>query len=173
MPPQGATTMKVPILYNWLPDGCDRRVLTSFTSQVITEALTQGQVGPNPETSVLYVADEEMREINRMYAGKDRPTDVLSFAMREGESLALPPEEESPGELLGDLVVSLETAQRQAVKQGHSLRREVAILLIHGTLHLLGYDHHTAPGKAGQADTARMRQAEKHCIVNLERRMIL
>jgi len=165
--------MKVPIQYNWLPEGCDRRALTSLTSQVIAEALTQGEAGPNPETSVLYVADEEMRAINRMYAGKDRPTDVLAFAMREGENLSLPPEAQASGELLGDLVVSLETAQRQAEKQGHSLRREVAILLIHGTLHLLGYDHHTAPGKAGQADTARMRQAEKHCIRNLERRMIV
>ncbi len=165
--------MKVPIQYNWLPEGSDRRILSSLTSQVIAEALTQGEAGPNPETSVLYVSDDEMREINRMYAGKDRPTDVLAFAMREGENLTLPPEAEASGELLGDLVVSLETAQRQAEKQGHSLRREIAILLTHGTLHLLGYDHHTAPGKAGQTDTARMRQAEKHCIQNLERRMIV
>jgi probable rRNA maturation factor len=165
--------MKVPIQYNWLPEGGDRRILSSFTSLVIAEALTQGEAGPNPETSVLYVSDDEMREINRMYAGKDRPTDVLAFSMREGENLTLPPEVQAAGELLGDLVVSLETAQRQAEKQGHTLRREVAILLIHGTLHLLGFDHHTAPGKAGQADTARMRQAEKHCIRNLERRMIV
>jgi probable rRNA maturation factor len=146
--------------------------LASLTRQAIAEALTQGEEGTNPETSVLYVGDEEMREINRMYTGKNRPTDVLAFAMREGEDLALPPEAQASGELLGDLVVSLETAQRQAEKHGHTLRREVAILLIHGTLHLLGYDHHTPRGKpTGRHD--RMRQAEKHCLRNLERRMIV
>jgi probable rRNA maturation factor len=79
------------------------------------------------EVSVTIVNDEEIHRLNREYRGIDAPTDVLSF--------------ELGGELLGDIVISIETAVRQAKEYGHSLEREIAFLTIHGMLHLLGYNH--------------------------------
>jgi probable rRNA maturation factor len=86
------------------------------------------------ELSVRLIGDAEMQELNRDYRGHDRPTDVLSFAQREGQGGHL------AGPLLGDVVVSLETAKHQA-KNGFF--EEVMMLLVHGTCHLLGYDHET------------------------------
>ena len=87
------------------------------------------------ELSVLLCDDGFIQPLNKDYRGRDQPTDVLSFAMREGE-LADP---EDP--LLGDVVISVQTARRQAALQGHSAAREVQILLVHGLLHLLGQHH--------------------------------
>lgn len=83
-----------------------------------------------------------MHALNHEYRGKDKPTDVLSFALFEssGEGDIVFPGEENQF-ALGDLVVSIDTAARQAGELGHSLEREVAFLTIHGVLHLLGYDH--------------------------------
>lgn len=86
--------------------------------------------------SVLLVDDAAIRDLNRSYRGVDAPTDVLAFPMREGRFGRLAPE------LLGDVVISAETARRQA--PGGKLRAELALLLVHGILHLVGYDHHTA-----------------------------
>jgi len=104
---------------------------------------------PGAELSVCLVDDAYIRELNRRYRGKDSPTDVLSFPQWErpdGE----PPEagDDPAAALLGDVVISLETAARQAEEFGHSLQREVAFLVVHGVLHLLGHDHHTAAGEA-------------------------
>lgn len=109
------------------------------------------------ELSVLLVNDRRMRMLNRQYRGKDKTTDVLSFAMREGEQM--------PGEpmLLGDVVISLPTAGRQAAEKGHPLEREVAILLIHGILHLLGYDH-----EQGEREARRMERLERKLLKKLQ-----
>ncbi len=88
--------------------------------------------------NVTWVDDAQMREYNRVYRKIDKPTDVLSFPFWEGETLF--EGEEIP---LGDLVLSLETALRQAAELKHSLEDELAFLAIHGTLHLLGFDHDT------------------------------
>lgn len=82
--------------------------------------------------------DDEIQALNREHRGKDKPTDVLSFPFWEGETLWAG--EEIP---LGDLVLSLPTALRQAGELKHSLEREVAFLVVHGVLHLLGFDHDT------------------------------
>lgn len=87
------------------------------------------------ELSLLLVNDAQIRRLNQRYRRINRPTDVLAFPMLEGD--AFPPR----SQLLGDVVISLETAQKQAKKEGHALEREVKILLIHGILHLLGYHH--------------------------------
>ena len=87
---------------------------------------------------VSWTDDGQIQTINRDYRGKDKPTDVLSFPFWEGESLF--EGEELP---LGDLLISLETAVRQASELKHSLQHELAFLAIHGTLHLLGFDHDT------------------------------
>ena len=87
------------------------------------------------ELSVLLTNDAYIRELNRDYRDKDAATDVLSFAQMEGDVFV------SAVPILGDLVISLETAARQAVDCGHSLAAEVRILLVHGLLHLMGHDH--------------------------------
>lgn len=95
----------------------------------------------NSELSVLLVDNEYIRELNFNYRKIDSPTDVLSFAMNE--STDNEPEIDLPEEvvLLGDIVISLEQAEKQSIEFNHSLYREVAFLFSHGLLHLLGYDH--------------------------------
>lgn len=87
------------------------------------------------EVSITLVTDKTIRELNQQYRGIDSATDVLAFAMQEGEFKEITPD------LLGDVIISAETAQRQAEEAGHSLQQELGILLIHGLLHLAGYDH--------------------------------
>lgn len=96
--------------------------------------------GIDGELSVLLVDDEQIHELNREYRGVDKPTDVLSFAMTEGEEEMLAPGEES---LLGDIVISISRAMMQAEEYGHSFERELGFLAVHGFLHLIGYDHDT------------------------------
>ena len=85
------------------------------------------------EVGIALVGDTRMRRLNRSYRNKDRTTDVLAFAYREVKSDVVP--------LLGDVVISIPTAKRQAKALSHSLDEEVLRLLIHGVLHLVGYDH--------------------------------
>lgn len=101
------------------------------------------------EVALTFVNDEAIHELNREYRGIDRPTDVLSFAMNESleEELDIVYELEEGEELdeltdvLGDIVISVERAQAQSEEYGHSLEREIGFLVVHGFLHLLGYDH--------------------------------
>lgn len=80
--------------------------------------------------------DDTIHSYNRDYRGVDRPTDVLSFPSFEGEELICTPDMH-----LGDIMISVDTAKRQAEELGHSAEREMTFLAIHGTLHVLGYDH--------------------------------
>jgi probable rRNA maturation factor len=89
------------------------------------------------EVGVLVTDDDTMRRLNVDFRGIDSTTDVLAFAMREGEDADLHPES------LGDIAISLPTARRQASERGHALSEEIAVLSVHGLLHLLGYDHAT------------------------------
>ena len=103
------------------------------------------------ELSVVITDDREMRDLNRTFRRLDRPTDVLAFAMREGEPMgrALTPGGALPyEEMLGDVVVSVETARRQASQHRRPLEAEMRMLLAHGLLHLIGYDHRTAREEA-------------------------
>ncbi len=105
------------------------------------------------ELSILFMDDEGIRELNRDYRKKDKPTDVLSFPMREGEFSDL-----NPG-LLGDVVISLDTASMQAEENGKTMEEEVTFLLTHGILHLLGFDHEASP-----AEARLMRAKEKEIL---------
>ncbi len=87
------------------------------------------------ELSLFLTDDETVHELNRTYRGVDRTTDVLSFSQREGENPDL------WDNLLGDVIISVDQAQRQAAEYGHSMAREVGFLTVHGVLHLLGWDH--------------------------------
>ncbi|MEI6789814.1 MAG: rRNA maturation RNase YbeY [Myxococcaceae bacterium] len=86
------------------------------------------QIAVKAEVSVLFVADKEIKALNKKWRGKNKPTDVLSF----------PAEIEG---ILGDIVISVETAARQALEWGHDFSEEIWVLLIHGLMHLMGYDH--------------------------------
>lgn len=101
-------------------------------------ALAEESVEAGSELSVVFVDDGEIRRLNREYRDTDAATDVLSFGQIEGEAFARP--EDAPRHL-GDVVISVDTARRQAAEYGVPLQDEVAHLLVHGILHLLGYDH--------------------------------
>ena len=94
-------------------------------------------VGLRGEVDVLLADDRTLRRLNRDFRGKDKATDVLSF----------PAAEEMADAFAGDLAISLDTAKRQAKEQGHTLRDEVRVLLLHGLLHLSGMDHETDRGE--------------------------
>lgn len=96
--------------------------------------------GTHYEISLTLVDDSAIHRLNQKYRGVDRPTDVLSFAFEEGGTLALPG---AALPMLGEIVISAERARAQAQAYGHSFRREMAFLMAHGMLHLLGYDHQT------------------------------
>ena len=94
------------------------------------------------------VLDSEIKALNRDYRGKDESTDVLSFPGDNAFETLGPPEEWE----LGDVVVSVDTARRQAKQLGHSLATEIRCLLLHGTLHCLGYDHEQDDGEMNQLE---------------------
>lgn len=95
------------------------------------------------------MTDPTIHILNRQYRGKDKPTDVLSFPLAD----------ELHPELLGDVVISVDTAARQAQRRGHSLREEIQTLLIHGVLHLLGYDH-----EVSRSEAIRMHRKEREIM---------
>ena len=90
---------------------------------------------PDSEVSVSLVGDSQIRELNRRYLDRDKPTNVLAFSMREGAFVSLHPQ------LLGDVVISVDTARRQSNRFGLKEVEMVILLMIHGILHLLGYEH--------------------------------
>lgn len=104
----------------------------------IARRVLEAEGAPPAELSVTVTDDETVRALNRKYAGKDAVTDVLSFSQREGEELVAPPGGVPP---LGEVVIAYPLALRQAGERGHSVQAEVTRLLVHGILHLLGYDH--------------------------------
>jgi probable rRNA maturation factor len=106
------------------------------------------------ELSLELVGDRRMRRLNRMYRKKDRTTDVLAFPMRESHN--------PYPLLLGDVVISVPTARRQAKESGRSLGDELAALLVHGVLHLCGYDHERSAREA-----VRMRRRETAVVKTL------
>ena len=113
---------------------------------------------PDAELDVLITDDDTVRRLNREYAGEDATTDVLSFSLREGEEFVLPPEGPGGIEHLGEVIVSYPAAQRQARNVGRSNEDEIAHLLVHGVLHLLGYDH-------AEADEAREMQSREEALL--------
>lgn len=109
------------------------------------------------EISILMTDDAQIRDLNRTYRGIDSPTNVLSFPMQEGRFSDL-----KPG-LLGDVVISCETAQREAEEAGIDLSERMSQLLIHGILHLVGYDH-----ERGDSDEAVMEDKSRELMKILE-----
>ena len=110
----------------------DEAALTALAGH----ALGAEEVDDDSELSVLLVGKDHMRLLNERFAGNDYPTDVLAFPMME--------DEEEPGTLVGDVVICPEVAREHAEELNHSFDDELRVLVVHGTLHLLGYDHQTA-----------------------------
>ncbi|MBA3397413.1 MAG: rRNA maturation RNase YbeY [Deltaproteobacteria bacterium] len=124
-----------------------KKLATEVARMVRAAARTAGQ--PGFEVALRLTTDAGIQALNRAYRGKNKPTDVLAFAQREGPAAALHPE------LLGDLVISVETARRQARRGLHA---ELLHLASHGLCHLLGYDHRDdAEERAMNARAAKLR----------------
>jgi probable rRNA maturation factor len=112
---------------------------------------------PEAELSVLIVDDEEIRTLNREYLQRDKPTNVISFPQQEGENAGVQPF------LLGDVVISADTAARDAAEAGTSFEDELYFLLLHGILHLVGYDHE----RGTEADARSMEAKEREIFALL------
>jgi len=110
------------------------------------------------ELSIVLCDDAAIHALNKQWRGKDEPTDVLSFPQIEAGAVPV------PGGVLGDVVISLETAARQADRLGHSLEVEVRRLLVHGALHLLGHDH-----VHGGRQAAKMKREEERLLALVRR----
>jgi len=117
----------------------------------VARRVLEAEGSPACELSIAVTDDQTVRTLNRQYAGEDAVTDVLSFSQREGEELVAPPEGVPP---LGEVVIAYPQAARQASERGHAATEEVEWLLVHGVLHLLGYDH------AEPEEARRMRARE-------------
>lgn len=93
----------------------------------------------NTSFSVIFVDNNYIHELNKTYRGIDRPTDVITFALEDEKNMI----NGSESRMLGDVFISLDKAHSQAEEYGHSFKRELSFLAIHGFYHLLGYDHQT------------------------------
>ena len=137
----------------------DIEALRSLCSRVLEEESADDAAG----LTIVFADDELLRSLNRAHRDLDVPTDVLSFpawesGLDDGDEFAppeVPRDADEPGPYLGDIAVSVETAARQAAEAGLTIEQELAHLVLHGLLHLLGYDHQ-AP-----EDDARMRAREE------------
>ena len=112
------------------------------------------------EVSVLFVDNERIHQLNKLYRNKDKSTDVLSFPL--GENGVYDIDNETGAYLLGDVVISIETALKQAKIYDHSLEREVGFLTVHSMLHLLGYDHEN-----GGLEEVHMREKEETVLTQI------
>ena len=133
------------------------RVDQGWVERIAQTVLKAEGVAHPYEVSMVFTDSETVQQLNRDYRGMDEPTDVLAFYMLpqgEGDdSFALPPDEVTR---LGEVIISYPQAIEQAREQGHSPERELALLIIHGILHLLGYDHE----EPEEEDEMRKREKE-------------
>jgi metalloprotein, YbeY/UPF0054 family len=113
------------------------------------------------EISLLFVDDDSIREINKKYLSRDYPTNVISFSLKEGDFGDINPD------LLGDIIISVETALRDALKAEIKFEEELDYLIIHGILHLLGYDH-----ERSEAEAKRMTEKERELFFALNNYLI-
>jgi probable rRNA maturation factor len=127
-----------------IEDGVDVEPEADWLQKVVEATLQAENVPATAEISLVITGQERIQELNREYRLQDRPTDVLSFSMQENR------EEEEPAAFigppdgllhLGEVIISYPQAVIQAQERGHSIRKEMAILIVHGVLHILGYDH--------------------------------
>ncbi len=148
--------MKVRITYE--NKATEKKEYENIIESVCQEGAYIYGLDEDAELSVVLCDNAYIHELNKTYRNIDRPTDVLSFALNEGE------EEGYDGpdtKLLGDIIISLDKTREQAEEYGHSFERELAYLTVHGMLHILGYDHMT------DEDKAEMRKEEEFVLHRL------
>jgi len=127
----------------------DDSISETWLKSIVETVLTAEKARPDSEVSLVITGQQQIHELNRTYLEEDRPTDVLSFPM-------LPPTSETTGFVtppdglthLGEVIISLPQATIQAAEHNHSIKQEIAILITHGILHLLGYDHDIAKAES-------------------------
>ena len=133
-----------------------------WVKEIIQQTLKAEGVAPPYQVSMVFTSSETVRQLNRDYRGVDAPTDVLAFYMlpQKGDdsSFALPPDGVAR---LGEVIISYPQAAKQAREQGHSPERELALLIIHGILHLLDYDHEEPE------EESKMREKERELMERL------
>jgi probable rRNA maturation factor len=142
-------------------DGCPPR---RWLENVIRQVLEAQGAGAEVEIGLLIATGERVKELNRDYLGEDAPTDVLAFSAMEEKEADQSPFIHPPDGLLhlGEVIIAYPQAVLQAAEHGHRLKKELAVLLIHGVLHLLGYNH-------DQPDSARrMRAREAELLSYIE-----
>jgi probable rRNA maturation factor len=147
-----AADNRIAVSFDDVPEDFTEAMIESRCMRILAVAGIRGR-----ELSVLVCGAARMQELNRDWRGKDRPTDVLSFAQLEGELAGL------DCSLLGDVVICHEVLLAQAEEQGTTPDAELTRLLVHGILHLLGFDHEEDPAAA-----ERMRAEEARIINELE-----
>ena len=130
MSPEGSS-----ILFEGVPSGLERSRLRAFHKRLQREVASSS-------FNCLVTRDQRLQQLNRDFLNHDYPTDVLSFPAAGANGF------------LGDVAISVETAARQAARFGHTLEDEIEILMLHGTLHLMGMDHEVDRGRMARAETA-------------------
>ena len=128
----------IEILYN---STLEKKFNETLIKDTVLAALAHQTATKDAALSILLTDDEQIRSLNRDYRGFDAPTDVLSFDVHERDP-------ETGSLYLGDIIVSVPYAAKQALQNGHPLEAEIRLLVIHGTLHLLGHDHAESEEKA-------------------------
>jgi probable rRNA maturation factor len=122
---------------------------------ILNSAQKKLQITEPCELSVTFVDNDRIQEINREYRGKDKPTDVISFALEELGEGEIQISGANMPRVLGDIIISTDKAREQATDYGHSVERELGFLAVHGFLHLLGYDHETEAEEKEMFDLQR------------------
>lgn len=113
----------------------EEKIDKSFVRKIVKHTLKK-MSAQNSEVNIIFVGLEEIHEINKTYRGVDRPTDVISFALEDNDDISVYDER-----VLGDIYICLDKVHEQAKEYNHAETREMAFLIVHGLLHLLGYDH--------------------------------
>ena len=147
-----------------IDDGLEGPLNVGWLQAIAEAVLVAEDVGPGAELGLVITGQEKIQELNLVHLGEDEPTDVLSFPMlpESGEDPAdfvAPPDGMSH---LGEVIISYPQAVIQAEERGHAVAKEVAILVVHGVLHLLGYDH------AEPEEQGRMQQRETEILSLIE-----
>ncbi|MBN1190398.1 MAG: rRNA maturation RNase YbeY [Dehalococcoidales bacterium] len=150
-------------------DGLEIDSEIEWLQKAVEKTLACEHVPGMVEISLVVCGQERIQELNRDYRGQDRPTDVLSFSMseqkddEEPEAFIDPPDGIAH---LGEVIISYPQAVMQAAEKGHSIKREMAVLIIHGALHILGYDHED------EEKAPAMLAREKEILLEVERDLL-
>jgi len=152
--PKGSLRVEINVL---IDSEFKQKITAIWLKKVARQVLIAENTKPVVELDLVITGQEKIRELNRLYLEEDAPTDVLSFPMLEsdlsGVDFVAPPDSILR---LGEVIISYPQAKKQAKEHDHSVKKEIAILIIHGVLHLLGYDHDVPRRK----QVMRKREAE-------------